>query len=227
MRVLVLGSTGAVGSEVIRQCAADARVTDILAVSRTLLKVEDSKLRVFVLKDFLDYTSLAREFPSVDACLCALGVSQTEVSDPKLYYTITHDYVLAAARALHAANPRARFLFVSGMGADPSGKRPAMWSRVKGETENHLRDLLGSQLTVFRPGYIYPVHARERKLVLDTLSLPFWWFRKLLPSLVTSTIDVAQSMIQVGLEISQPAMLDNRAITATARRYLAKAHTVS
>ncbi len=217
MRILVLGSTGAIGAEIIRQALLDVRIGEVLALSRRKLNFEHPKLRVVLLADFNDHSSVAAELTAVDVCCCALGVSQTEVGDEKLYYTITHDYVLAAARALTGKNPAARFLFVSGMGTDPAGKSRVMWARVKGQTEMDLRALLGKKLVIFRPGYVYPIHRRDKALLLDTLSRPLYWFRALLPTLVTDTVEVARAMLAVAHGISDLSILKNREIRRAAK----------
>ena len=142
-RVLVMGATGAVGSELVRQCIKDDRIEYVVAFTRRPLQESHSKLKVIVRDDFLNYDDLTEELSEIDICYCALGVSQVQVRDPKLYTAITRDYVLAAARALKSANPDIRFCFVSGAGADASEKSGTLWRRVKGETENRLRELLG------------------------------------------------------------------------------------
>ena len=58
---------------------------------------------------------------------------------------MTHDYLLNAARALKEAGAgegRAedkpfRFVYVSGEGADPTGKSSQMWARVKVRRRRH------------------------------------------------------------------------------------------
>ena len=49
LRVMVTGPTGAVGSEVLRQCLADPEVASVLAVSRRPLDLWHEKLRTVLL----------------------------------------------------------------------------------------------------------------------------------------------------------------------------------
>ena len=216
MRVMVMGSTGAIGSEIIRQCLDDARITDVLAISRRALRIHHPKLRVAALTDFKDYSAILDDLSRVEFCFCALGVSQTQERDPTRYYEITHNYVMAAAEALNGRNPRARFFFVSGYGTDPTQKSKLYWARVKGETENDLRKLFGERLTIFRPGYVHPVHPREHFLLLDFLSRPLILFKPLLPWLVTDTVEVARAMIKIVAGDKSPALVENRDIRAAA-----------
>lgn len=99
-RVLILGATGAVGSELVRQCVADERIEHIVALTRRPLQESHAKLSVIVREDFLDYSDLGDELSEIDICYCALGISQVQMPDPTQYTLITRDYVVAAAAAL-------------------------------------------------------------------------------------------------------------------------------
>lgn len=220
MRLLITGPTGVVGSEAVRQSLEDPRVEHVLAVSRRPLGIEHAKLGVALLPDFKTLGSLTPDLAPIDVCFFALGVSQLQVSDPAEYREITHDYAVLTARALMAANPAARFFFVSGQGADPTMKTRMMFGRVKGETENDLRALLGERLVVFRPGYIHPVRPREKKMWQDTLSRPLILLRGVLPGLVTDSVEVARAMLQGALAADVPPLLENRDIRAAAARYV-------
>jgi uncharacterized protein YbjT (DUF2867 family) len=68
MKIVVAGSTGFVGTEVIRQALSIPEVTEIVALGRRDVAAPDnlgpkadvSKLQSLVLKDFLDYTDEAK-----------------------------------------------------------------------------------------------------------------------------------------------------------------------
>lgn len=216
-RVMVLGPTGAAGSEIVRHCLDDARVDRLLAVSRRPLSVTHTKLSVVILEDFDDFSPLARAASDVDVCFCALGVSSVNVRDEVRYRTITHDYVLAAARTLDGANPKARFCHVSARETDRRSRR--MHVRIKGETEDSLRALLGERLIVFRPGYIHPVVPRPTPQWQDILFGPLMFLRPLFPGLVTDTVELARAVVHGGLFAPARDVYDNRGIHAAARDY--------
>jgi uncharacterized protein YbjT (DUF2867 family) len=217
MRVMVLGPTGAVGSELVRCSVDDPRIESVLAISRRSLSAEHPKLRVIVHSDFLDFRSLHADFAEIDACFCALGVSQVTVRDPARYREITHDYVLALARVLRASNDRAHFLFVSGREIDEKSRR--LYVRVKAETERDLRLLFADDLVVFRPGYIHPLRPRATPVWQDRWLGPFVFLRPLLPGHVTDTVEVASAMIHYALSTTRPKVVDNRGISAAAQQY--------
>lgn len=208
-RVLVMGATGAVGSELVRQCIKDDRIEYVVALSRRPLPESHSKLKVIVRDDFLNYDDLTEELSEMDVCYCALGVSQVQVRDPKLYTAITRDYVLAAARALKSANPEIRFCFVSGAGADASEKSGTLWRRVKGETENRLREMLGDQLLIVRPGYIHPLHPREKPQWQDKIWSQFYRLKSVMPRFITDTVEVSRAIINASFANDLPRMHHN------------------
>ncbi|MBL0061112.1 MAG: NAD(P)H-binding protein [bacterium] len=209
VRVLVMGATGAVGAELVRQCVKDERIESVVALSRRPLKDSHSKLKVIVREDFLNYSDLAEELSEIDVCCCALGVSQVQVPDPKQYTLITLDYVVAAAKALKSANSDVRFCFVSGMGADESEKSSVLWRKVKGQAENRLREIFGNQLCIFRPAYIHPIHPREKQMWHEYFWKPFFGLKRFMPQFVTDTVEVSKAMINVSFADEMPKMVHN------------------
>jgi len=217
MRVLVLGPTGVVGDAIVREALADRRVEAVIAVSRRPLTHAHEKLQTVIHEDFSDFQPLAPVLANIDAVLCALGVSWYQAKNEAQYRTITHDYVLACARAASVANPAARFCFVSGQGASATSAQA--WARIKAETERDLQAMFGSRLIVFRPGYIHPVYGRERPYWGDAVMRPLMPFRSFLKGLMTDSRQVAQAVLYAATGGSVPSPADNRAIIAAATAY--------
>jgi uncharacterized protein YbjT (DUF2867 family) len=217
VRALVLGSTGVVGDAIIREALADIRAEALLAVTRRPLTHADAKLQPIVLHDFSDFEPLAPALATVDVVLCALGTSWYQAKDEAAYRRITHDYVLACARTASVANPSVRFCFVSGQGASATSSQA--WARIKAETEKDLEGTFGSRLTVFRPGYIRPVHGRETPYWGDTVMRPFMPFRSFLGGWITDSVEVARAVLYAATGGSVPSPATNREIIAAATAY--------
>jgi uncharacterized protein YbjT (DUF2867 family) len=156
MKLILFGATGMVGQGALKAALADPGVERVLAVVRSPIGVSHDKLRERVHRDFNDYSALAGELAGYDACLFCLGVSAGGLSEAE-YTAITYDVTLAAAKAVVAASPAARFLYVSGAGTDSTEKGRAMWARVKGRTENALRAMPFKSAHMLRPGAIQPM----------------------------------------------------------------------
>ena len=94
------------------------------------------KTETIIHTDFKTYPpDLARRLAEHDALIWALGRSAVGMSEED-YTELTYEYTLSAARALKEAGAGTaekpfRFVFISGEGADPTGKSGQMWARVK------------------------------------------------------------------------------------------------
>ncbi|MER5863262.1 NAD(P)H-binding protein [Kitasatospora sp. NPDC002040] len=197
--MLLFGATGMVGQGVLRECLLDDRVTRVRAVVRSPLDTTHPKLTELVHADFTDFTALAAEFEDVDAVFYCLGVSSTGKREAE-YRRITHDYTLAAARAL-PANPALTFVYVSGEGTDSTEQGRLMWARVKGRTENELL-AMPFHAYMFRPGYIHAANGERSRtpayrLIYPVLSRLYPLLRRTVPGKVTTTEDIGRAMIAV------------------------------
>ena len=169
MHVMLFGASGMVGQAALRECLADADVTQVLSVGRSPAGQHHPKLREIVQPNLLDLSRIPRELTGYDACLFCLGASSVGMTEAR-YTSLTFDLTLSVARTLVSLNPGMTFIFVSGAGAgagaDSSEHGRIMWARVKGKAENALLRLpfkaayrfrSGAMLRVARSGYSKPV----------------------------------------------------------------------
>ena len=161
MRVLLFGASGMVGSGVLRECLRDDRVSEVLAVGRTPVGQVHPRLRELVHADLFDLAPVADRLAGFDACFFCVGVSAAGRAEAD-YRRLTYELTLAVARTVAAASPGSTFVYVSGAGTADDGSSRMMWARVKGATENALREL-PLRTWFFRPGYIQPLHGPPRR----------------------------------------------------------------
>jgi NAD dependent epimerase/dehydratase family len=213
MKILLFGATGSAGAAVLSACLAAPIVQEVRAITRRPLAVTHAKLRCFALTDFLDYTSVADAFHSVDACLFCLGISVTQVSREE-YVKITHDYTLAAARMLQAQSPDAAFHYISGQGTRPGSRM--FWSRVKAQTEQELMDLVGANC--WRPAFIDATYSPSLSK-LYRIFFPLFRLLKPFPSLYVSGTDIGRAMVQATRENLRKGIIENKEIRQIAGRF--------
>ncbi|WP_328418800.1 MULTISPECIES: NAD-dependent epimerase/dehydratase family protein [unclassified Micromonospora] len=210
MRVVIFGATGMVGQGVLRECLLAEDVREVLTVGRKPTGQRHPKLRELVVADVGELDAVRAELTGVDACFYCLGVSSLGL-DEAAYTKISYDYPLAAARLLAEVSPSVTFVYVSGVGTDSTGRGRVMWARVKGRTENAVRDLLPNGYAA-RPGFIQPTHGAVSRTrwyrVLYAVTSPlFPVVSRLFPNQVTSTDRLGQAMLRVAREGSPRRVL--------------------
>lgn len=207
MKILLFGATGSAGGSVLRVCLQSPQVDEVRIIVRRGPAFAHTKLRALIHADFQDYTKVADAFAGVDACLFCLGKSVSQVSGEEEYRKITHDFAMAAARALQAKNPAAAFHFISGQGTNLNSRM--MWARVKAETERDLMQLCDA--VCWRPGAIDGVSSESAPRVYR-FTRPF--FRVLRPfrSLYVSGEDLGRAMLRAVAQNMRGAIIENAQI---------------
>jgi len=146
-----------------------------------------------------------------------LGTYTGSVSDDQLR-VITADYAIEFARVFRANSPDAAFSFLSGSGADSTGRSRLAFARYKGEAENVVLAAGFPQVYLFRPAYIYPVEPRnEPNFSYRLLRTVYPVFRVLFPNQVIRADDLARAMVDLVLRQTherQSLILENRDIRA-------------
>jgi uncharacterized protein YbjT (DUF2867 family) len=146
--------------------------------------------------DFADCSALAEALSGQDAVVFCLGAYTGTVTDTELR-TITVNYTVEFARVLRSSSPDAAFSFLSGSGADPTGRSGMPFARYKGEAEKALLAAGFPHVYLFRPAYIYPVEPRqEPNFSYRLLRAIYPAFRVLFPNQVIRADDLACSMVE-------------------------------
>jgi uncharacterized protein YbjT (DUF2867 family) len=189
----------------------------VTAIGRRKLGISHPKLKDVLHQDFADCSALANALSGQDAAIFCLGAYTGAVPDAELR-RVTVDYPIAFVRVLHAASPAAVFSFLSGSGADPTGRGRLAFARYKGEAEKALQEMGFSHVTIFRPAYIYPVEPRKEPNVgYRLLRAIYPAFRLLFPNQVIRADDLARAMVDVAVRgTGEPGsvILENRDIRA-------------
>jgi len=214
-RLVIVGASGMVGGYALRYALENPTVGRVTAIGRKTLGISHPKLKVVLHQDFADCSALGEPLSSQEAAVFCLGAYTGSVSDAELR-TITVDYTVEFARVLHGSSPGAAFSFLSGSGADPTGRSRMPFARYKGEAEKALLAVGFPRVYIFRPAYIYPVEPRkEPNLSYRLLRVIYPAFRVLFPNQVIPADDLARAMVDVAVrETGKPAglILENRDI---------------
>ena len=214
-RLVIVGATGMVGGYALRYALDHAAVGTATAIGRKPTGLTHPKLKEVHHQDFADCSALAGALSGQDAAIFCLGAYTGSVPDAELR-KITVDYAVEFARVLSGSSPNAAFAFLSGGGADPTGRSRMAFARYKGEAEKALAAAGFPQVYIFRPAYIYPVQPRrEPNFNYRLLRAIYPAFRVLFPNQVIPADDLARTMVDVavrGTGEGRTLVLENRDI---------------
>ena len=214
MKAIIFGATGMVGQGVLRECLLDPQVEAVLTVGRTATGQQNPKLRELVHANLLDFSAIEGELQGYDACFFCLGVTSAGTTEQE-YERITYSIPVAAANALLPLNPNLTFVYVSGAGADSSGKSRTMWARVKGRAENAILAMPFQASYVVRPAFIQPLHGiRSKTSIYNAMYAVFSPLVPLLkaiaPGYFTTTEQLGRAMITLAKSGGPKRVLENR-----------------
>jgi len=217
-RLVIVGASGMVGGYALRHALENPDVERVVSVNRRELGIAHPKLTEVLHPDFANCSALAETLSGQDAAVFCLGTYTGAVSDPELR-KVTVDYTVEFARVLRASSPEATFTFLSGNGADPTGRSRIAFARYKGAAEKALLEAGFPHVYILRPAYIYPVAPRKEP------TLSYRLFRVLYPAfrlfgLAVRSDDLGRVMVDVSVqETKEPRnlILENRDILSMVR----------
>ena len=216
-RLVIVGATGMVGGYALRYALEHPAIGCATSIGRRELGISHPKLHEVVHQDFGNCSALRQALSDQDAAVFCMGTYTGTVPDAQLR-AITVDYTIEFARVLRSSSPDAAFSFLSGSGADPTGRSRMAFARYKGEAENALRVSGFPSLYIFRPAYIYPVEPRkEPNFSYRLMRALYPAFRVLFPNQMIRADDLAGAMVDVVVRRARERrtlVLENRDIRA-------------
>jgi uncharacterized protein YbjT (DUF2867 family) len=202
-RLVIVGATGMVGGYALLCALDNSAVNSVTSIGRKALGISHPKLKEVLHQNFADCSTLADALLDQDAAVYCLGTYTGSVSDAELR-AITADYTIEFARVLRNSSPNAAFSFLSGNGADPTGRSRLAFARYKGQAEKALLAAGFPRVYLYRPAYIYPVQPRkEPTFSYRLLRAVYPVFRLLFPNQVIRADELAWAMVNVVLRQTQ------------------------
>jgi len=154
---VLIGATGLVGSEILRQLLGDERFTSVVVLGRRPTGVDHGKLREHVI-DFGAPDSFG-DLVTGDVLFSALGTTLRAAGSAAAQYEVDHGYQYRVAEAARRHGV-ATYVLVSSSGA--SLRSRIFYSRMKGELERDVEALRFAQTRILRPGLL-DGERRERR----------------------------------------------------------------
>jgi uncharacterized protein YbjT (DUF2867 family) len=157
LKAVVLGATGLVGSELLRQLLSDDRFLSVATLGRRAPPIADAKLRPHVVD--LDAPASWAALVRGDVLFSALGTTIRAAGGRDAQYRVDHGYQFRVAEAARR-NGVSTFVLVSSAGASPASR--IFYSRMKGELERDVEALGFERTRILRPGMLDGARREHR-----------------------------------------------------------------
>lgn len=191
-KAILIGATGLIGSELLRQLLADSNYSEVMVLSRRKTGVTHVKLKEILL-DFDNLTDYKSELIG-DVLFSTMGTTIKKAGSQKVQYKIDYTYQYTAAR-IAADNGIKQLVLLSSAGANAESN--VFYSRIKGELDEVVQRLNFNSVAIIRPSMLVG-NRKEFRLaekVFTPIMYAFSWIpgiRKYRP--IKDTI-VAKAMI--------------------------------
>lgn len=166
MKIIVLGATGLVGSEIIKKLLSLTEVSEISVFTRRELSLTHPKLKVKTV-NFDNITDWSHEIKG-DILFSALGTTLKQAGSKEAQYLVDHNYQLKVAESA-VLNGVTKMVLISSVNADPASH--FFYLRMKGELEQNISFLNFQSFIILRPGPIEGLRSIPR--IGEKLSLTF------------------------------------------------------
>lgn len=187
---IIAGSTGLIGSELLKLLLEEDKVEKVKILLRKPIKTDHTKLE----KHIVDFDNLGnyKEIMSADYAFCCLGTTIKKAGSQEAFYRVDHTYVTEFAKLAEQQGAK-EFLLISSMGA--SSKSRVFYNRVKGETEEAVQKIDFRAIHILRPSLL--LGDREEKRIGEDLGKKLnKWLNPVIPSKYKGieATDVAKAM---------------------------------
>jgi uncharacterized protein YbjT (DUF2867 family) len=167
-KAIVFGSSGFIGSHLLRKLLNSTDYEQVTAVARKNLNITHPNLRILI-ADYDSLTDLKSEI-AADEVFIALGTTKAKSPVEAEYYKVDHDYPVLAAQIAKERGAKSVFL-VTAVDANPNAK--FFYVRTKGETERDVIALDFEHTNIFRPSMIVG-DRNENRSMLEGALMKFW-----------------------------------------------------
>lgn len=154
---LLIGATGLVGDQLLRQLLLDARFDRLKVFVRRPTGYQSPKLEEHVV-DF-DQPQTWSEALTGDVLFSTLGTTLRQAGSQEAQYKVDYTYQYRAAQAA-ATNGVPTFVLVSSAGADADSF--VFYNRIKGELERDVKKLRFRRIRILQPGILAGGRAQVR-----------------------------------------------------------------
>ncbi|MBL7542771.1 MAG: NAD-dependent epimerase/dehydratase family protein [Bdellovibrionaceae bacterium] len=199
MEMVILGSTGLVGTAVVKELLLEEKCTKIVSIGRRSLSINNPKILDVQVANIKEIENLTLQV-SEPVFICCFGTTLKNAGNKENFFDLEYNAILNFAKLALKYNAK-KFVLVSSMGAN--AKSVFFYNKVKGKIENDLKQMGLKSLVIFRPGLL--VGNRIEARPLEKISIEFvqkldsFIGQKVLKSFATKASGLAGKIMQESL----------------------------
>ncbi len=156
MNILIVGSTGEVGNQLLQAAQQQKSINHIYTFVRNTNDEEHDKTTSITI-DFDDITSL--ETIDVDAVFCCLGTTIKKAGSKSQFEKVDYEYVVSIGEYAKRCGAK-QFHVVSANGADATSR--IFYSATKGKMEDSIKSLNLPSTYIYRPALLDSERKEKR-----------------------------------------------------------------
>lgn len=166
---IVIGSTGMVGTELIKQLIESEDYSKIISLVRRASGVEHSKL-VEKIVDF-DQPETWKELVKGDVLFSTMGTTIKNAKTKENQYRVDYTYQYETAK-IASENGVPTYVLISSVGANSSS--PYFYPKIKGKLEDDVKKLSFKVISILQPGQLNGNRTESRPLEKISLKAMYW-----------------------------------------------------
>ena len=157
--IAVFGSTGLIGSNLLKYLENDTYFSKVNVITRKPIHFKNSKFKNIVI-DFSDINSIQNSLKNSQIVFVSIGTTQSKVNwDLKKYKKIDYEIPINIAKEAKKLNIN-KYLIVSSAGADINAR--GFYLSLKGQIENDIIKIGIKNTFIFRPSLLMGNRKEKR-----------------------------------------------------------------
>ena len=167
-KAIVIGGTGMVGLQLVKQLIEDEKYDEIISLVRRSSGINNPKLQEKIIN--FDQPESWSNLITGDVLFSTLGttIAQAKTKDAQFKVDYTYQFIVAETAAKNGVGT---YVLISSAGAN--SKSSVFYSNMKGKLEDAVQALSFKQITIIRPGQLAGNRVEKRKSEKIALSIMF------------------------------------------------------
>ena len=168
-KAIVIGGTGMVGLQLVKQLIEDEKYDEIISLVRRSSGINNPKLQEKIIN--FDQPESWSNLITGDVLFSTLGttIAQAKTKDAQFKVDYTYQFIVAETAAKNGVGT---YVLISSAGAN--SKSSVFYTNMKGKLEDAVQALSFKQITIIRPGQLAGNRVEKRKSEKIALSIMYF-----------------------------------------------------